>query len=197
MTPIGSLAELTTFSIGNEISGTIPQSFFSKPKMQVLDLSNNQLTGSIPPITSVNSQLLQIFLGNNFLEGRIPESLGMLTGLQTLYLSDNRFAGTIPSTLRRLSRLGSLSLRNNQLSGTIPVLDQSSLRSIDLSVNYLTMGSLKEVPLSTFSLDANITEYEMDIDLQSNCLVFSNPSKPSQNVNATHCGGEQVYQNSC
>ena len=72
------------------------------------------------------------------------------------------------------------------LTGTIPVLDQTRLTTIELYQNYLTMGSLKEVPLSTFSLNA----LAMNINLQSNCLVFTNPSKPSQNATATHCDGE-------
>ena len=205
LTPLGSLAELTTFQvngngIGNGISGTIPQSFFSMPKMQTLHLSRNELTGPIPPITSINPQLLQISLENNFLEGSIPESWGM-PRLRTLSLSNNRFAGTIPSTLRRSSRLDTLSLRNNQLSGTIPVLDQSSLMFIDFSDNYLTMGSLQEVPLSTFSptnsIEAVSDNDYTNIRLQSNCLVFRNPYHPSQNVDATHCRGEKVCQNSC
>ena len=216
MTPLSSLSELLSFSVnGNGIFGTIPRSFLSMPKMQTLSLGG-QLTGSIPPITSVNSQLLSISLGYTLLEGSIPESFGMLTGLQmlslrynsitgtipesfgmltglqSLYLGDNLLAGTIPSTLRRLCNLKSLSLRNNQLSGTIPVLNQSSLQVIDLSQNYLTMGSLREVPLSTFSPTALAYTKKIFINLRSNCLVFRHPSNPATNVNATHCGGEQV-----
>ena len=217
-TPLGSLTEMTKFLVnGNKISGTIPQSFFNMPKLQVLNLYDNQLKGSIPPITSINSRLMALSLDDKRLEGIIPESLSKMKGFQSLtfsqnefngttssdlsgvislidlYLDSNSLTGTIPSTLRLLSNLRTLHLDNNKLSGTIPVLDQSSLQVIDLSVNYLTMGSLQEVPLSTFSASA----LAMDIVLQSNCLVFSNPSKPSQDVTATHCRGEKGSHNIC
>ena len=218
LTPLGSLTEMTKFYVnGNKISGTIPQSFFNMPKLQVLNLYDNHLRGSIPPITSVNSRLMALSLDDKRLEDGIPESLNKMKGFQSLtfsqsafngttssdlsdvnslidlYLDSNSLTGTIPSTLRLLSNLRTLHLDNNKLSGTIPVLDQSSLMFIDLSVNYLTMGSLQEVPLSTFSPSA----LAMDIDLQSNCLVFRNPSKPSQDVTATLCRGEKVCQNNC
>ena len=88
--------------------------------------------------------------------------------------------------------LQSLNIENNQLSGTIPVLDQSYLHDINLSVNYLTMGSLEAVPLSTFSTHAPYSKF---IVLKSNCLVFRNPGKPSENVDATHCRSERVLPN--
>ena len=218
LTSLGSLSEMTDLDVGNnKLSGSIPQSFFNMPKLQFINLNNNQLKGSIPPFTSLNSRLIGLTMNNNLLEGTIPESVSMLTGLQSLQLNDNAFVGTIPSALgemkslnalylnsnsltgtipsilRILFKLKTLYLDSNLLTGTIPVLDQTSLRSVILSANYLTMGSLKEVPLSTFSASA----LAMDIVLQSNCLVFSNPSKPSQDVTATHCRGEQVPRNIC
>ena len=219
LTPLGNLTEMVDFFGGsNKISGSIPQSFFTLPKMLNLYLNNNQLTGSIPSITSVNTQLTSLSLSNNRLEGSIPESLSMmkglgflnlgrntfdgsipsalgkLTSLQYLYLNSNSLTGTIPSSLRRISKLKMLYLERNMLTGTIPVLDQSTLQDINLSDNFLTMGSLEEVPLSTFSTSALASA---DIDLRSNCLVFRNPSKPLQDADATHCGGERVLQNSC
>ena len=154
------------------MSGTIPQSFFNMPKLQSLNLYDNQLRGSIPPITS--------------------SELSDVKSLIDLYLDSNSLSGTIPSTLRLLSNLKKLHLDNNLLSGTIPVLDQSSLQYLDLSVNYLTMGSLEAVPLSTFSASALSAS---SLFLQSNCLAFRNPSNPSQDVNATHCKGERGLLN--
>ena len=192
LTPLGSLTEMTYFKInGNKISGTIPQSFFNMPKMRFLDLDNNQLTGSIPLIRSVNTRLQDLFLNNNRLEGTIPESLIMLNIVERLFLGRNSLVGTIPRFLGLLPNLRALHLQNNHLTGTIPVLDQKWLWNIDLSVNYLTMGSLEAVPLSTFSTHAP----DYNIALQSNCLVFRNFVKPSQNVDATHCRGERVLSN--
>ena len=187
------------------------------PKMDYLHLNNNQLRGSIPPILSIKESFRDLMLHNNLLEGTIPESLSMLTGLGTLKLNNNRLEGTIPeslsmltgletlnlghntidgkipSTLRRLTNLQLLHLQNNLLSGTIQVLDQGYLRDIDLSVNYLTMGSLEAVPLSIFSIYAHY----WTIVLKSNCLVYRNPSNTTQNVNGTHCRGERVLPNRC
>ena len=218
LTSLGSLSEMTDLDVGNnKLSGSIPQSFFHMPKLQFINLNNNQLKGSIPTFTPLNSRLIGLTMNNNLLEGTIPESMSMLTGLQSLQLNDNAFVGTIPSALgemkslnalylnsnsltgtipsilRILFKLKTLYLDSNLLTGTIPVLDQTSLRSVILSANYLTMGSLKEVPLSTFSASA----LAMDIVLQSNCLAFSNPSKPSQDVTATHCRGEKGPHNIC
>ena len=218
LTPLSNLSEMTDLDVGNnKLSGSIPESFFRLPSMEYLNLNNNQLQGSIPPFTSLNSRLVGMMLNNNLLEGTIPESVNMLTGLQSLrlndnlligtipsalgetkplirlYLDSNSLTGTIPSTLRLLSKLKMLYLSNNLLSGTIPVLDQSSLRSVILSVNYLTMGSLEAVPLSTFSASAQ----SANIALKSNCLVFRNPSNPSQDVDATHCKGERALLNRC
>jgi Leucine-rich repeat (LRR) protein len=215
LTPLGNLTEMIHFFGGsNIISGSIPQSFFSMPKMLNLYLDDNQLTGSIPPITSVNPVLATLSLSNNSLVGRIPESLSMMKGLETVFLRENSIGGTIPkalgqlaslqylslnsnsltgtipSTLRRLSSLRLLYLERNMLTGTIPVLDQPSLQVINLSGNYLTMGSLEEVPMSTFSSSA----LALYINLHLNCLVFRNPSNPSQDADATHCGGERVLQ---
>jgi Leucine-rich repeat (LRR) protein len=218
LTSLGKLTEMTKFDISaNSIYGGIPQSFYSMPKLQHLYLNNNQLTGSIHPITSVNTQLRSLVLERNRLEGRIPESLSKMNGLQSVFLGENRFTGTlpslfggmkslitldckinrltgtIPSNLNRLTKLNKLNLRSNLLTGTIPVLDRPSLQDINLSDNYLTMGSLAAVPLSTFSTSALATT----IVLKLNCLVFRNPNKPSQDTDATHCLGEQFTQNSC
>ena len=191
LTPLGSLSELTSIRAnGNKIYGSLPRSFVNLPKMVTLDLQDNRLTGSIPPITSSKLPLSFLNLNDNGLEGSIPESLSTLTGLVMLNLGQNTIDGTIPSTLRRLANLASLKLQSNLLSGAIPALDQITLQDIDLSDNYLTMGSLKEVPLSTFSPNAKI-------NIKYNCLVYRVPGKPSQNVYATHCRGERIPHNAC
>ena len=100
--------------------------------------------------------LQSLRLNTNLFAGTIPSALG------EMHLDSNRMTGTIPSTLRRLTKLKTLYLNSNLLTGTIPALDQSSLRSVILSENYLTMGSLVVVPSSTFSASAVV----MDTALQ-------------------------------
>ena len=220
LTPISKLTSMRHFSVsGNKIVGSIPQSFLNMRRMKHLYLNNNQLTGSIPLGLNLKQDFFDglhtLSLDSNRLEGNIPERLNIFYGrflnlsgnslvgtipstfgnmpwIVTLSLDSNSLTGTIPSTLRRLMNLEELDLGNNLLSGTIPVLDQISLQDIDLSANHITMGSLKAVPLSTFSASA----LAMDIDLRSNCLVFRNPSKPIQDASATHCGGKRILPHS-
>ena len=156
--------------------------------MVSLELYNNRLVGTIPPSLGMLTGLQMLYLYGNQLVGTIPSSLGQMTALEALYLDSNSLTGTIPSTLRQLTNLRTLRLLNNQLTGTIPVLNQGSLGDINLVENYLTMGSLEAVPLSTFSAWALSAT---SLFLQKNCLEFRNPSNPFQNTNATHCRGEQ------
>ena len=187
LTPLSSLTEMRTFYISdNLIFGDILRSYFNMQSLSYLYLNNNQLTGLIPPITSVNSRLAELRLSDNGLEGRIPEGFGMMRALTLLDLGQNALEGTIPSILNRLSNLGSLYLDSNLLTVTIPVLNQNSLQHVILIINYLTMGSLKEVPVTTFSPSARTY-------LHTNCLVFRHPRKPFQNVDATHCRSKSPY----
>ena len=174
----------------NKLTGTIPSILGSLSKLYFLNFSNNQLRGAIPSTLGGLAHLVSLFLSSNQLTGTIPSILGSLAHLNGLTLSRNQLSGTIPSTLGSLSKLSGLFLHSNQLSGTIPLLNQPSLRNIYLNTNYLTMGSLAEVPLSTFS--ATSLSSSGVIVLRNNCLKFRHPNDINLNVDPTRCTGEQA-----
>ena len=172
----------------NELIGTIPSSLGSLTSLGYLQLEYNKLSGTIPSsLCSSRLPLLKLDLGNNQLRGAIPSSLGSLPRLVDLRLHNNKLSGTIPSSLGRLTKLYHMMLHNNNLSGTIPILDLKYVDWITLNDNYLTMGSLAEVPPSTFSVKTLQSGF---IKLLNNCLKFRNPYQSYQNADATHCKGE-------
>ncbi|KAL2479745.1 putative LRR receptor-like serine/threonine-protein kinase [Abeliophyllum distichum] len=127
---IGNMSNLIELRIGgNELTGTIPDTFGQLRKVQMLRLDNNKLHGSI----HVNLCNLNLFSGSLALE------IGSVKGMRELYLSRNQFFGEIPSTIGQLQSLVNLILSNNQLHGPKPesLGDLISLQFLDLSKNKL------------------------------------------------------------
>ena len=169
----------------NLLTGSIPPVTSTNGRLKTLRLTSNRLTGRIPESISSLKALSDLDLADNSIVGTIPSSLGDMRLLETLALRNRDtedevyrscMTGTIPSTLSRLTNLKTLDLGYNHLTGTIPVLNQINLKLVYLEGNYLTMGSLQEVPMSTFAPDARVS-------LDWNCLVF-------RNVRWTHCKGK-------
>ncbi|XP_074272168.1 protein STRUBBELIG-RECEPTOR FAMILY 3-like isoform X2 [Silene latifolia] len=100
---------------GNHIGGTIPANL--PLTMKTFNLSDNQFTGSIPDISAL-SQLTDLDLSGNNLSGSLPPSMGNLSSLKTLLLQDNEFTGVL-DVLQDLS-LRDLNVANNQFSGPVP-----------------------------------------------------------------------------
>jgi len=105
----------------NNITGTIPSSWGTLTKLQILDLSHNSLVGTIP--NTFNGTNIQTFFAHqNKLSGSIPASLGEITSLQYLNLGYNNLSGSIPASLcdNKGFNYGMLTLYFNQLSGVLP-----------------------------------------------------------------------------
>ena len=174
----------------NKLTGPIPSSLGNLAKLESMQIQLNQLTGSLPSSLGSLSNLKELLLPANQLSGSIPSSFGLLTNLVTFQLSYNKLGGTIPSSLNNLARLRGIYLNDNQLIGTIPLLNQPSLIVFTVQRNYLTMGSLSEVPSSTFGENL----LRSFLSLENNCLEFTHPYYPqygSAIVDATRCQGEQ------
>lgn len=103
------------------ITGAIPQSFWSLTEMRVVYLENLGLTGSIPEDIGQMKRLQQLYLGNNMFSGSLPQAIGSLKNLLKLSLDGNRFTGPIPSTIGKCTKLQQLTVQDNPLEGRLPV----------------------------------------------------------------------------
>ena len=142
------LTSLTYIYLGdNKISGIIPQDINRLSALQVLSIGANKLYGEIPKsLGSIESLYYLVLYGNNF-TGSIPKELANLKKLYFLGLSNNSLSGTIPKELSELSDLDGLNLSSNNLTGEIPVelANLSNLRALVLNSNMLTGGIPKEL----------------------------------------------------
>ena len=112
---IGSLTQLTDFSLGGEgLNGTIPTELGQLTRLEYLGLWDNDLTGTIPTQLGRLTRLTALsFSSNEHLYGNIPSELGFLTQLTILQLQNinnhpqapegGGLYGTIPPSLCALS----------------------------------------------------------------------------------------------
>jgi Leucine-rich repeat (LRR) protein len=99
------LPSLTRITIsGNNIGGSIPDSWTGLTTLEAIFLGNNKLTGSLPGfLISNNPNLSQIRLNDNQLS-RLPES-ATSESLTLLNLQNNNLMGSIPTGLKGLNAL--------------------------------------------------------------------------------------------
>jgi Leucine-rich repeat (LRR) protein len=164
---------------GNRLYGDLPDSFFTIPTLESVDLSNNnvQLPGfqEISPgnrltvlnISNVRLQsmegigeltgLLELRIDGQALEQSLPLELFQITSLQTLHLQQGRFFGKIPSEIGLLTSLVDLNIYGNLLSGQLPnaLGSLTKLQALDLSENQFE-GDLPDISsltdLNTFRI---------------------------------------------
>ncbi|KAL1219967.1 Receptor-like protein 1 [Cardamine amara subsp. amara] len=96
-----SLRELRLHN--NEFIGSIPDTLFKSPNLEVLDLRNNNLSGNIPDTIGKASRLNALLLRNNSLQVHTLEKICQLSQVGLLDLSHNKFKGFIPSCLGNMS----------------------------------------------------------------------------------------------
>ena len=178
---IGSMSSLTLLTLDrNSFTGTIPASIISNCKsLKTVFLFRNELTGTVPNLIGSLTSMTHLDLGNNLLIGTIPESIGSVSSLTFLGFGYNAFTGTIPaSIISKCTSLAHLYFDGNTLTGTIPTTFSklTNLFDLNLSNNYLTMGSATSVPESTFSA-MTLSHY---LATYNNCLTFRNEI-------GTHC----------
>ncbi|XWS24200.1 hypothetical protein CRYUN_Cryun28dG0080400 [Craigia yunnanensis] len=124
-----------------------PNTLSHLDQLRVLSLQNDSLTGSIPDLSGLVN-LKSLFLDHNFFTGSFPPSILSLHRIRTLDLSYNNLTGPIPSSLASLDRLYYLRLDWNRFNGTIPPLNQSSLKTFNISRNNLTVRKQKDTKQS-------------------------------------------------
>ncbi|KAJ4845008.1 hypothetical protein Tsubulata_045506 [Turnera subulata] len=85
---------------GNNLQGSLTNSFYNCSYLTSLDLSNNNFTGGIPDWIGSLYELRFLKLSDNNLEGEIPIGLCKLQGLIFVDLSHNNFSGHIRPCIR-------------------------------------------------------------------------------------------------
>ncbi|XP_022764033.1 protein STRUBBELIG-RECEPTOR FAMILY 3-like isoform X2 [Durio zibethinus] len=152
---LGMFASIKAIDLSNNlIGGNIPSNL--PVTMQNFFLSANQFSGSIPDSLSSLTLLTDMSLNNNLLSGEIPDAFQSLSGLINLDLSNNNLSGQLPPSMENLSRLTTLRLQVNQLSGTLDVLQDLSLKDLNIE-NNLFSGPIPEKMLNipSFRKDGN------------------------------------------
>lgn len=127
----------------NNLPGLIPQCLgnFSST-LSLLNLEGNNLYGTIPQTWVQGSRLRMISLGQNKLQGQIPTSIVGCKMLEILDLNNNQLIDTFPSWMGTLPELKILILRHNGFHGKIGNPESSfsfqMLQILDLSLNNFT-----------------------------------------------------------
>ena len=130
----------------NSLEGNIPDSLFSLPSLQILQLSNNQFSGRLE--FNVSSTLLNtLALSSNNLEGPVPASVFQLRGLKVLSLSSNNFNGSLQlNKIQQLRNLSNLNLSYNSLSVQYIETNSSSSSFPQITTLRLASCNLKTFP---------------------------------------------------
>ncbi|KAM3337204.1 hypothetical protein P3S68_031529 [Capsicum galapagoense] len=152
--PLNFSSHLTNLRLGGTgLNGTIPESIFHLPNLQVLYLEgNNALNGNFPKTkwNSSGSLVDLSFSGVNFSGNLLPESLGYLSSLQFLMLSSCNLSGPIPRSLWNLTNIQYLILENNNLEGSLPPFSSGLQNLFQLSLRNNSLNG--ELPSWIFSL---------------------------------------------
>nr|TKS18301.1 hypothetical protein D5086_0000005500 [Populus alba] len=142
--PICNISSFIVLDLSkNNLTGLIPQCLgnFSST-LSLLSLEGNNLYGTIPQTWVQGSRLRMISLGQNKLQGQIPTSIVGCKMLEIRDLNNNQLIDTFPSWMGTLPELKILILRHNGFHGKIGNPESSfsfqMLQILDLSLNNFT-----------------------------------------------------------
>nr|GMC60536.1 probable inactive receptor kinase At5g10020 [Ipomoea batatas] len=161
--------------------------------LQHMNLSHNNLAGGFFSGDSIQMfrNLMVLDLGNNGLMGQLP-SFGSMPNLKVLRLPNNQLYGSIPDELLLgLVPLEDLDLSGNGFSGSIEIVNSTTLKTLNLSSNFLSgfpssIGNCLVVDLSSNNFSGDVSAIESweanleVLDLSSNQLTGSLPNLTSQ-----------------
>jgi Leucine-rich repeat (LRR) protein len=104
----------------NELTGTIPESYYNITSMLLLNVGANIFTGTISTQIGLLSNMLGFFTFDNFLTGTLPSEMGELAALTFTRHQRNDFVGLIPTELGNLAACREFWAHDNMLTGTLP-----------------------------------------------------------------------------
>jgi len=148
---VGNMSNLLYFSVnGNNINGSIPDTFKDLLKLQGLDLRNNGLQGSFVKELCQIDNLDELYLESNKLSGVLPTCVGNMTSLRKLYIGYNNLNSMIPSSLWSLRDILEVDLSSNAFTGNLPpeIENFRAIILLDLSRNHISSN----IPTSISSL---------------------------------------------
>ena len=149
----------------NFVTGRVPDSFWSLPNLQELNLSYNPHldvnfvglqgseeattlrvlklhdtgTTSLVGISAASESLEKLVLSKSKLNTPIPTDIYQLSRLTSLHMAECQLQGTIPDDIHKLSLLREFNVFRNMLTGNVPdgMNRMSHMRHITLSFNQL------------------------------------------------------------
>ncbi|CAI5485646.1 unnamed protein product, partial [Closterium sp. Naga37s-1] len=140
LAPLTRLQHLALMTL-NLTAGELPSSLSALTSLTTLDLRFLSIT-RLPQWIALLPNLITLDVTGNFNVHRsapFPTEWMALTGLETLQAGLNGFTGSIPSTISDLTALANLGLSFNNLTGAIPAIFDTTLQTLDLSHNHLTI----------------------------------------------------------
>jgi Leucine-rich repeat (LRR) protein len=120
----------------HNLTGYLPDSIDSFPKLTLMILRSNNITGSLTSSIGYLSELTLLDLSFNFFSGELPGSMGLLSKLETLNLDGNGFT-SISEGFWGMRRLQQLGISVNHLQGTLSssIGNLTSLKILELEGN--------------------------------------------------------------
>eukprot|EP01033_Poteriospumella_lacustris_P016438 gene16438-11754_t len=124
----------------NDLSGQLPQSFWTLRGLSYADLSFNDLTGPLSEAISGLISVQKLILKENHFTSTIPPSIGSLPTIEDLDLSVNHLSGPLPSAIGQLRSLLTMDVSGNHLHLSLPqsICNLSSLSTLTLNYNAFT-----------------------------------------------------------
>jgi PKD repeat protein len=149
---LGNFKDLKRLFLGrNQIKGSIPDTL-NQTCLHILWVPGNQLSGSITNTFCSLLFLQELNMSDNQLEGNLPSQIGQLNRLKQLNVSQNQLSGSLPRSLDQLILLSDLDIHDNYFSGNIEILQGlCQLTKIDISSNQFT-GKLSTANISSLPL---------------------------------------------
>ncbi|KAL6767975.1 hypothetical protein ACKKBF_B37320 [Auxenochlorella protothecoides x Auxenochlorella symbiontica] len=106
------------------------------PVLEEWDFSRNHMTGPIPESTGTIPRLVRLKMQGNHLTGSMPESMGDLKALEWIRIFDNELEGSFPDSYKNVNgRMTQLAIGGNKFEGTL--YNFANVRAQNANLTYL------------------------------------------------------------